>query len=230
MVCSGAGTGCTNPDQGSFTPINLGATNNWAFSISPGPASGDLTLAFLVPTNAIDTATYNLPALTEGLSTSVSTTLFSNSKFYVSGSPDLAVFLGLANGASYSPTDNFSNLSAGETTFNPGFTGSFEAFTAFLPGITLTDLSTTTISNYLHFASLLPQGTVIAGLFNETTDHKGNPVNEFVGTAASAHLLTTPGPVVGAGIPGIVAACFGLVGLARRRRNQLLAMFGASAH
>src|SRR5262249_1549235 len=104
MVCSGAGTGCTNPDQGSFTPLNLGATNNWAFSISPGPASGDLTLAFLVPTNAIDTATYNLPALTEGLSTSVSTTLFSNSKFYVSGSPDLAVFLGLANGASYSPT------------------------------------------------------------------------------------------------------------------------------
>src|SRR5262249_10565032 len=102
MVCSGAGTGCTNAaDQGSYTPIDLSVTQNWAFSISPGPASGDLTLAFLVPTNEVNTATFNLPGLTEGLSTSVSTTVFSRSSFYVSGSPDLAVFLGLPNGASY---------------------------------------------------------------------------------------------------------------------------------
>jgi hypothetical protein len=29
-----------------------------------------------------------------------------------------------------------------------------------------------------------------------------------------------PGPVVGAGLPGLIAACFALVGLARRRRNR----------
>jgi hypothetical protein len=28
-----------------------------------------------------------------------------------------------------------------------------------------------------------------------------------------------PGPIVGAGLPGLVAACFGLIALARRRRS-----------
>jgi len=33
-------------------------------------------------------------------------------------------------------------------------------------------------------------------------------------------LVAVPGPVVGAGIPGIIAACAGLIALARRRRRQ----------
>ena len=32
-----------------------------------------------------------------------------------------------------------------------------------------------------------------------------------------------PGPIAGAGIPGLIAGCFGLLGLARRRRRQQLA-------
>jgi hypothetical protein len=54
---------------------------------------------------------------------------------------------------------------------------------------------------------------VIVGLFHETIDHKGNPTNDFVGTAASADLVITstnvsvPGPIVGAGLPGLVATC-----------------------
>jgi len=45
------------------------------------------------------------------------------------------------------------------------------------------------------------------------------------GTGATPPLgtgfATTPGPVLGAGLPGLVAACFGLIGLARRRRQRI---------
>jgi hypothetical protein len=40
------------------------------------------------------------------------------------------------------------------------------------------------------------------------------------GTFADVTQFAVPGPVVGAGIPGIIAACAGLVALARRRRRQ----------
>ena len=43
--------------------------------------------------------------------------------------------------------------------------------------------------------------------------------NELKPTEFSA----VPGPIAGAGIPGLIAGCFGLLGLARRRRRQQLA-------
>jgi hypothetical protein len=39
----------------------------------------------------------------------------------------------------------------------------------------------------------------------------------------NAFSVSVPGPIVGAGLPGLVAACAGLIGLARRRRRQQLA-------
>jgi hypothetical protein len=49
--------------------------------------------------------------------------------------------------------------------------------------------------------------------------------DQFTGvTGSTSSLINTfsvPGPVVGAGLPGLVAACGGLIGLARRRRRRI---------
>jgi hypothetical protein len=40
---------------------------------------------------------------------------------------------------------------------------------------------------------------------------------------ATINVNAVPGPIAGAGLPGLVAACFGLVALVRRRRNAAVA-------
>jgi hypothetical protein len=42
-------------------------------------------------------------------------------------------------------------------------------------------------------------------------------------SAISLNSVAVPGPVVGAGLPGLIAACGGLLALGRRRKNKALA-------
>ena len=65
--------------------------------------------------------------------------------------------------------------------------------------------------------AILPAGSYfldISGIGGGTSGYGGDlTVNGLVGG-----VNPVPGPIVGAGIPGVVAACFGLYGLHRRRR------------
>jgi hypothetical protein len=56
-----------------------------------------------------------------------------------------------------------------------------------------------------------------AGFFSLTTQGGGN--GGTVSVTFSATTRAVPGPIVGAGLPGIVFACGGLIALARRRRK-----------
>jgi hypothetical protein len=66
--------------------------------------------------------------------------------------------------------------------------------------------------------SLSPQLTSLS-ILKDQADHAN------IGSAQTSIMTNAfsvvPAPVVGAGLPGLVAACGGLIGLARRRRRQI---------
>jgi len=70
-------------------------------------------------------------------------------------------------------------------------------------------------------SAILGCGTVGATTFNGPGCMASNDgADSFVFFSQAA---AVPGPVVGAGVPGIVAGCFALIGLAKRRRQRQLA-------
>ncbi len=61
------------------------------------------------------------------------------------------------------------------------------------------------------------------GVFKDQIDFVG-PTGGFSTTSILTNAFSTvPGPVVGAGLPGLVLACGGLIALARRRRRRVAA-------
>jgi len=217
LACTG--TTCVNTDNSSFAPFT---GTSFGFTISPGPATGTLDLVVGVPTNEINTGTFNLPGLTDnggGLTTTPFSRLNLFSAASAGGTGILSTYLGLG---SFSPTDNFSNLSAGTLANDPGFDGNFLVFSVSIPNFTIDqNCSPCSLTNQFNFASLLPGGSFVTGLFNEVT---GPEAGNNIGTAASGHLVQTvavPGPIVGAGLPGLLSALLGMVGLNRYRRRRV---------
>jgi hypothetical protein len=63
-----------------------------------------------------------------------------------------------------------------------------------------------------------PAGQTRFGVAVEAVSTEGAPLGDVLLTSVS----TVPGPIVGAGLPGLVAACGGLLALARRRRRLVV--------
>ena len=63
----------------------------------------------------------------------------------------------------------------------------------------------------------LPAGFV-TGVAVQAVATAGSPLGDILLTSVSS----VPGPIVGAGLPGLIAACGGLIALARRRRRQIV--------
>jgi len=139
------------------------------------------------------------------------------------------------NVSGFTGTLTADNLSANAVFQNPATGNPVDGFGNFLQDIALNapggaNFDGNTLSFHLHATTL-----TLANLITSTAQGSGLPTNflfaadignQCTGSGAGATcvttgFVTTPGPVLGAGVPGLVAACGGLLGLARRRRRRL---------
>jgi hypothetical protein len=218
QICTVAGCATQSaPDNGTITPIDASSLQNgfgWTFSGS-GTGQGDLTIALLTPTSVSITG----PSLLSGATGNTTIGAFTQVAGTFS-SGDLATFLGFSNS---SPANPFGGFAVGA---DAGVTG-FNVFTIDVGNLT-TPLGSAgdPLTDIFRLANGLPVGVEMVAYLSSTDSHG---VTSVVSTALSGDLQVAtntsavPGPIVGAGLPGLMSALMGMWLLSRSRKQRSLA-------
>jgi hypothetical protein len=188
----------TQTSNGTISPLTAG--DGFGFISDPADETGDFRLAVLVPTN--ETFIGNISVT----GTSAGSGIFRG----VWNTGSLEAFLGYPNG---SPNNPIGAFTGGQDIGDPTVTG-FAVFEIDLGSLTLLHtLAGDPMALFINGG--LPAGTLIAGFLLQD----GNTID----TAPSSVLATTvavPGPLVGAGLPGLIAALMAMFGINRHRRRR----------
>ena len=203
-------SGCTEANIGGNDVTPITTATNFGFFASPAN-SGNLELKFLFPDSLGLAAAQSFASTVSVTGTSsASLSLFSPTPWTSGFLETDYLHNTLATGAPKNPLDAFLGAT---NTLQPTADGYFVLlaevgpYSLPTPGGVLPDVFSLTQP------ALFPTGGLILG--NLFLDN-----GTVVSTAQSGALFNQgPGPVVGAGLPGLVAACGALLALARRRRR-----------
>jgi hypothetical protein len=226
-ICDGSGGSCNANEVGGVVPgSTIGQPNvTFGFNSSPGGATGELWISVLVPTNEL--SGFTVPTL-NSLGVDPGTNLaFGSPLLFNSGVPSLAKLI-FGNSITSNPADPFSAFQSPESGFDPGLSA-FNVYSIDVGKITAPGLngqSDATAPDFFTLSNVLPPGSAItAFLVNGTAPGFDITATANSGQISIQQFSSVPGPVVGAGIPGIVTALLGMIGLNRfrRKRNGLIA-------
>lgn len=188
--CSPAATQCI--DNGTNSPTTNIPPKNFGFTVSPGPATGDLMLDILVPDNKGPISSPSSFTITGTLPGTAN--LFSSAP-WTSGMLD--AYLGI----SASPANPIGAYLPSTQALDPGATG-FLVYDVNLGSTTLQGPSNPNVSPLENIsAGTLPLASYIVGFLNEGT----SSAPDWVATANSGAIFATPAPVIGHGLPVLLA-------------------------
>jgi len=195
--CAGVGQ-CI--DNGTNSPTSANPPSNFGFTVSPGPASGDLLVDVLAPNNE-PSSSFAFTGTVSGTATLVSSTAWT--------SGDLDTYLGI----SASPTNSIGAYLPSTQVLDPGATGFF-VYQVDLGSLTLQGASNPNLSPLENISGGVPLASYIVGFLNEGTTDTPN----WIATANSGAIFETgtsvpePGSLLLLAV-GLVA----ILGIGRRK-------------